>query len=221
MLRFHCHAFLGVRGGWDFFAFRIFEFPDCDGKYIARWREAFNRLAREETVPLLDEDGAGGLGSEDEADEIVRLLRLGGRVVLRRLSGGREGEAFRVRSMRNRFQLRCPFRLQRPFVSFFIIRVDCASIRRRDGRDVVHALHAALDLETRRAGLDERGNLADEAQIFGIQNVRAVFVLRHRPILAGPRLFDELIAETAGLNALAAIGLACAVGKIIRQKAAA
>lgn len=87
-----------------------------------------------------------------------------------------------------------------------IVRVDGLAVGAHDGRDVLGALHATLDLERRDAGLDEVGDDIDRAEVARREQVGAGLVAEH--VL--PLLVDERVRQAAGLRAAAAVAAAAA-----------
>ena len=87
-----------------------------------------------------------------------------------------------------------------------IMGVDGLAVGAHDGRDVLGALHAALDLERRDARLDEVGDDVNRAEVARREQVRARLVAEH--VL--PLLIDERVGQAAGLRTAAAVAAAAA-----------
>lgn len=75
-------------------------------------------------------------------------------------------------------------------------------------RHVVNSLHPPLDLEGVGSRLHQLGNVADEAEVPGVEDEGAVFILRDRVILAGSAFLHQGVAPAAGMGALPPVGMA-------------
>jgi len=86
----------------------------------------------------------------------------------------------------------------------------------RDRRRVIRGLGAALQLEARDPGLQQRRNVLDHAHIPGVEDICPA-VLRYFKILPGAFFLHQMIFPPAGLGAAALIRVP--PGQIIRQQA--
>lgn len=133
--------------------------------------------------------------------------------MIRLLKSERRG----VGTVRYFFQLLAPLLPHAVSPALCVVGIDRLAVGSDDRSHIVHALHAALDLEGRSAALDELGDVIDHAEVFAVENVCPVVILFDGPVLSGAGLFHDRILEAAGLDTFAAVRLALAMREEIRK----
>ena len=87
------------------------------------------------------------------------------------------------------------------------VLVQGLAVGRRDAGHIVKSLGPALDLETVHAGFAQQVEERSGAQVVGVEDVAAALPFPDLIQLAGTGLLGEVVFPTAGLGALAAVGV--------------
>ena len=211
-----------MRCGGNVHAVFIGQLSDGEGEYLALRRKAFHGFSGLEMVALLHLCGVGSfVPSENQSDKVIGLLRLGFFVFLRRSVRILEGKGRGIRTVGHLFQLFPPFGADPVVLPFLIVGINGSAVCRRDSRRIVDTLHAPFDFQGGSTGFNELLHMIDHAQVLAVEDVGAVRILFHRPVLSRSGFLHDRIMKAARLDAFTPVRLTPSSGKEIGQEAAA
>ena len=123
--------------------------------------------------------------------------------------------------MGNLFQFIEPFLTDREVFRIGFIGVEGFTVDLGHRGHIMDALHTAFDLKARQAGVVEVRQVRQKAEVLRVKNIGSPFIFDNRKILTRPFFFNDVVLKAAALDALAAVGIAVALGEVVAEQAAA
>ena len=97
--------------------------------------------------------------------------------------------------------------------------VQTVAVCTGDNRRVIRGLCAPLNLQTADSGIAQVVQMVDHAHVPGVHDIRTLFILVHRKILAGTLFLHQRVLVPAGLGTRAPVGIP--TGHIAAEQASA